>query len=261
MMLSVQDNFGYVISVTGQPTETVPFLAANAPGNGLIVVAYFMTALAISPSLAISDTNNNSYLPLGACSVHSSTTGYRTYLAAWHARSCARGSNAVTVTETIPTGSSTYLLAVSVFEYAGGYAPLDASAWGDGVAQTSISLSLATSVAGDLIFCYGGNEGLRPTVSLDPSSSGFTTEQTEQINNQVTPTNRIVELLAVDKIVYASGVHSVTLDFAQALGGADTMFVAALPLNSPPPAPPTPPPPTPPPSPVPGSAAGWPTIF
>ena len=255
MMLSVQNNFGYVISETGPPAVAVSFSSPNTAGNGLIVVAHFTIVWpSIIPSLSVLDARANSYLPVGACSASSS---WRGYLAAWYVRSCAGGANAVTVTETLPTGSNSYVLSVAVFEYAGGFGALDTCAWGDGIAQPSISLSLATSVAGDLIFCYSANFGTLATVSLDPSSSGYTTEQTEQINNVATPSYRIIELLAVDKVSYSAGVQSVTLDFTQTMDGVDTLFVAALPLTSAPPAPPAPPTP----SPVSGSAAGWPTIF
>jgi hypothetical protein len=266
MMAPVQSNFGYMlipiitqggIKVYPPPSQSVSFPAANTTGNGLVVVGYFRIGWPLAPpSLTVSDTNGNAYLPIGACSIYSPSSGWRSYLAAWYVQSCKPGSNTVTVTETWATGLNAYVLAASIFEYANGFGALDNRTWGTGLAQASISLSFSTSAANDLIFCYGVNEGIEPTVSVDASSSGFAIEQTEQINNGASPSQRIVELLAADKTASSSGVQSVTLDFAQTSPGGNTMFVAALPPSpiAPPPAP------TPPPSPVSGSAA-WPTIF
>jgi len=255
MMQSVQNNFGYVVSVYGPPSQSVSFPAPNAAGNGLIVVAYFRIVWpTTSPNLAVSDSNGNSYLPIGACSVYSSNSGWRSYLAAWYVESCKAGANTVTVTESVDTTSITYILGVSVFEYAGGFGPLDVSALGVTATQSTISLTFSLSGASDLVFCYGASEGVRPTIAIDPSIRGFTTEQTEQIDNSLEPPYRIVELLAAQKVYYSPGVQTVTLDFSSSYIGGNSMLVAALPLNSPPPAPPAPPP-------VPGTPTGWPTIF
>jgi len=256
MMLSVQKNFAYDISVYPPPQVAVAFSQANTAGNGLIVVAHFTCALPCrSPNLEIVDSQNNTYEAAGGCGIYdgSNWTGL---LKAWYVKSCAGGSNTVTVTEIVDTDGGTTILAVSVFEYSGGFGTLDASAFAVGLGLTKMDLSVLTAAV-DLLFAYGADFADQPTISVDSNSPGWTQEQSESIPSLVPPYHTVVALLAVDKAANA-GPQSITLDVAQSSGGVDVALFVALPVGWTPPPPPPSPPPAPP---APGSPLGWPTIF
>jgi hypothetical protein len=260
-MLSLQNNFGSILADVGLPSQNVEFPSPNTAGNGLLVVASFSLNWLTNPGIFCFDTLANTYTPLGQCSRFNQ---WQTFLAAWYVPSCKGGANIVTVSTPYYIDGNIYVLAVSIFEYAGGFQGLDAAAWGTGVDQPEISLSLTSTLgsgsnpaAADLLFVFGSDRATQPTVALDASDAGYVTEQTEAVTNPPNfGTDRVLALLAADKIDYSAGVKFVTLDFGQAADAADCMLFAALPMVSPPPAPPQPPAP-----PAPGTVTGWPTIF
>jgi hypothetical protein len=253
-MLSVQNNFASYIAaqwpLDGLPVE---FLEPNVKGNGLIVVVYFMSGIPYTnPNFQISDSQKNSYLPLGGCGVLNA--GQRNLLQAWYVQSCAGGPNTVTVTETVDTDATTIILAVSVFEYSGGFGVLDTSTFTSGLAQPTMSMNLITTTV-DLLFGFAMDYALLPVLTVNASSTGWTQEQSESLKNVAL--NPIVALLAVDKAANP-GPQKIRFDMTQNSGGVDIALLVALPVGW------TPPPVTPPPSPTPpasGSSLGWPTIF
>ena len=254
-MLSVQNNFAYTIGTTPPPQQAVAFATPNSAGNGLIVIAYFLCALPCrNPNLEISDSRSNSYQAAGGCGIYDGSN-WTSLLKAWYVQSCAGGSNTVTVTETVDTDSGTTVLAVSVFEYSGSFGTLDASAFAVGLALKTMTMNVMTTAV-DLLFAYGVNYAVRPTISLDSNSLGWTQEQSESIENTIVPTYTIVAPLGVDKVADA-GPQSITMDVTQQSGGMDLALLIALPVGwTPPPAPsPSPAPPAS------GSSVSWPTIF
>jgi hypothetical protein len=257
MMLSVQNNFEYVIGVSGPVVESVAFASPNTAGDGLIVVAYFLSYLpGIAPNLIISDSSGNTYQSIGACGIYDGTslTGL---LQIWYVRSCHAGANTVTVSETTSTQNNTFILAVSAFEYSGGLGAVDGSNFATGLGRPNITLSLTTTAAGDLLFGFATQFGLPGTVALDSRSGGYTTEQTEAINQLVPPYDVIVPTLAVDRVAGAAGIETLIFDYTQSLEGLDTALLVALPSSLPAP-PPPPPSPT---APVLSAGQAWPTIF
>jgi len=255
MMLSIQNNFAYFMGTT-PPQRSVAFPSPNAAGNGLIVVAYCLCALPCrSPNLEISDSKDNTYLPAGGCGIYdgSNWTGL---LQAWYVQSCAAGSNTVTVTETVDTRSGTCLLAVSVFEYSGPFGALDATTFTVGLAQKTMSVNVITTAA-DLLFAYGVDYAVRPLLSVDSNSAGWTQEESKAIENESLPQYAIVALLGVAKAANP-GPQSITFDVTQDSGGMDLALLVALPVGWSPPPPAPAPPPAPPST---GSSLGSPTIF
>ncbi len=268
MMLSRQNNFGYAM-VLGQQEFgplTVSFTEPNVAGNGLIVVAYFQCQQpGMSPNLAISDSAGNSYQSIGGVGAHDGKN-WSCLLQIWYVPACKGGSNGMTVTQTAPTQGSgpgyidgmipLIVLAASVFEYSSGLEPLDVSAFAGGVGRSSAALSLSATAADDLLFGYAADFGLASAVTVDRSSPGFVTEQTEATTS-VWSVDGPVSLLAVAQVADSAGLQSLTFDFAQTSQGLETALLVALPcaLPVPPPAPPSPT------APVLGAGQSWPTIF
>jgi hypothetical protein len=253
----LQRNFAYDIYDIAPFSQSVAFSSPNTAGNGLIVVAYFESAMyPANPNLEISDSQGNTYQRIGACGAINAGNGLVSLLQIWYVSSCRAGANTVTVTEITSTQYATFILAVNVFEYAGGLGAVDASSFATGLSKPSLTLSLTTTAAGDLLFAYAAQFGQTATVSL-AGSSGDTTEQTEGIRQLVSPYAVIIPTLAVDQVEGEAGIETITFDFTQVGAGLDTALFVALPCALPAPAPPPPSPPVP----VLGSTAGWPTIF
>lgn len=256
-MLSLQRNFGYTIA-NGSPAQSVPFTSPNAAGDGLIVVAYFECDIyPLRPNLEVSDSQGNTYQSIGACGAYDAGNGLASLLQIWYVNSCRAGANTVTVTQSTNTQNATFIFAVSVFEYSGGLGAVDGSSFATGLGRSSVTLSLTTTAAGDLLFAYATQFGANGTATLDSSSGGYSTEQTEAIHQLVSPYNVLVPILAVDQVEGVAGIETVTFDYSQSTEGLDTALLVALPcgLSAPPPPPPSPS------APVLGAGQAWPTIF
>jgi hypothetical protein len=263
MALAVQSAFEGSCSLSG----SVRFPAANAAGNGLIVVAYFSCTMTNPPALTVGDSQGNIYLPLMTCGVYSSSNDSRNILAAWYVPACKGGENTVTVQETVQIGAGDQALAVGVLEYAGGFTAVDVATGGVTATQTTISLTFKVSGAGELVLLAGGTGSMNAVsnaVTLDASTTGYTLEGMGQAE---TPPAPYVwgAVGAWDQISSGGGLRTAESDFSTQPPG-NCMLAAALILAS---APSPPPPPPSPPSPSPPSSSGlpplssgvWPTIF
>jgi hypothetical protein len=277
-MLCVQNNFGYVhgspeVIVGAGASVPVAFATANTAANGLIVVAHCLTlypgwstfphSLPQSTPLNfnITDSSANVYESLGACGRYDGSQ-FTSLMQAWYVKSCLGGANLVTLTET--EALNDYALALSVFEYPGTFGAVDAAAFATGLSPAKLSLTLTTTVAGDLLFGFAMDFSLYAGVALDPASAGYSTEQTQVVSSWVTPNPTILVTLAVAKLGQAAGVTSVAFDYSGHDPGLDLALLAAIPISGPavptpgPTPPPTPPAPAPP---VLGPGESWPTIF
>jgi hypothetical protein len=266
MMLPQQNNFGYLLQYWPPAAESVGFASPNTAGNGLIVVAYFLIAIpGIAPNFEISDSAGNTYQSIGACGLYDGSL-WTSLLQIWYVSSCRAGANTVTVRETTSTQSNTFILAVSVFEYSGGFGAVDGSSFARGLTQPSLTLSLTATAADDLLFGFAADFGQYATVALGSATGAYTTEQTEAIHRGVIPYDVMVATVGVDRIRSGAGIETVTFDFSQYAEELDTALLVALPCGLPAPSP-TPPPPSPPPSPpwpptpILGPGEEWPTIF
>jgi hypothetical protein len=268
MMLSRQNNFGYEM-VLGQQEFgplTVSFTEPNVAGNGLIVVAYFLCQQpGMSPNLTIHDSAGNSYVSIGGVGAHDGEN-WSCLLQIWYAAACKGGSNGLTVTQTAATQGSgpgyiggvipLIVLGASVFEYSSGLGAVDGSNFAGGVARSSAALILSAAAAGDLLFGYATDFGVAAAVTVDSSSPGFVTEQTEATTS-VWSVDGPVSLLAVAQVADSAGLQRLTFDFAQTSQGLETALLVALPCTLPVPSP-APPSPS---APVLSAGQSWPTIF
>jgi hypothetical protein len=264
MMLSRQNNFGWLTGWGTLAPQTVSFTEANTAGNGLIVVGYFLCMQsAMTPNLTASDSAGNSYISVGAIGRgQNQFPGWVCLLQIWYVPACKGGTNAVTVTETVPVQAppDTVMsaLGVSVLEYSSSLGTVDGSSFASGVGNSSAALTVSGARVGDLLFGYAANMGEVPTVAVDSSTPGYTVEQNVPIS-QIWAEGP-VPLLAVDRVSYSTGVQRLVFDFTQVAIGLQTALLVAFSSGLPPPSPP-PPSPTSPATPVLGPGEVWPTIF
>lgn len=220
MMLSVQNNFGSRITFP-PATTSVAFSSANTQGNGLIVVACLLAAQA-APNLAISDSQGNTYLPLGGSGKYDGVN-WTLLVNAWYVQSCKAGANTVTVTHVNAGSGSDAALTLSIFEYPGALGALDVSTFTSGLSQTQMKMNVITS-AEDLLFAFGVSL-MGSGLSVDAGSTGWTQEQSESVVNSSAGTT--LWCLAVDQAAN-QGPASLVLDIAGA-ASVDVGLLIAFP--------------------------------
>lgn len=219
-MLSVQNNFGSTITFPPAATS-VAFPSPNTKGNGLIVVASLLVVQA-APNLSISDSQGNTYLPVGGSGKFDGVN-WTLLVYAWYVQSCKGGANTVTVTHVNAGLGSDAALALSIFEYGGALGALDTSTFVSGLHQTQMKMNVITTAV-DLLFAFGVTL-MGGALSVDASSTGWTQEQSESVVNA--PAGTTLRLLAVDEAAY-QGPEGLLLDIA-GTSSIDIALLMALP--------------------------------
>ena len=217
------------------PSAMVPYAMPNIAGHGLLVVVFCESSASSPPPLSVVDLAGNAYVPLATASVHSST-GMQDVLEAWYVRSCfGVPVNAVTVRTT--TGQSAAFI-ICVFEYAVGFASLDASAEGTSAGGADLKLSLQVSAPNELVVIAGAVESnsWNFLISVDASTPGFYQEGSGYFEpGAQAPT--VPQLYVADLLSSSAGTQAAQIDFANPAGGS-CMIAAALPLVGVPASPP-----------------------
>lgn len=151
----VQGNSNYGLGTS----LTSAFPANNTAGNCLIVDAMYQEAFGGAGSMAISDSQGNTW-------VHAATHEDNGFLVeTWYALNCAAGANTVTVTYSGTAPGTHPGMAIAIHEYSGValVSAFDADNYGfaGSTGTLPIALSLTTTADLDLLHLYasGGNGG------------------------------------------------------------------------------------------------------
>jgi hypothetical protein len=193
----------------GSGNNVKAFAANNTAGNCIIVDVVMPMGNAFTSALTVTDTQGNTYTL-----VTNQSPGLDVIFACWVAYNCAGGANTVTLNvATGGFGSRPFFTGMAIHEYTGVASASALDVFTQNLSGTGISggqalpLSLTTTVAGDLLHAFAGDEN--GFVETYTNTTGWPQRELLPFTSG---SGNWPQMATFDSVVGAAGSYSNTLE-------------------------------------------------